>query len=140
MLFSFPPSFLAWVFVRADGCSSFIFFLSLKKINVLLVCWLTKTMTKKWRATAQSSPPLGLLAVPLRGLYFIGRLTILSHWLIIQTDDVLPINLLNCRFLVRHTFRCCQYIYALPCIALVVYCTVLTNLKLHWLVCVEHFL
>jgi hypothetical protein len=21
MLFSFPPSFLAWVFVRADGCS-----------------------------------------------------------------------------------------------------------------------
>jgi hypothetical protein len=48
------------------GCSSFIFFLSFKKINVLLVRWLTKTMTKKWRATAQSSPPLGLLAVPLR--------------------------------------------------------------------------
>jgi hypothetical protein len=126
-------------FCLCGGCSSFIFFLSFKKINVLLVCWLTKTMTKKWRATAQSSPPLGLLAVPLRGLYFIGRLTILSHWLISRTGDVLPINRLSCRFLVRHIFRCYQYIYALPCIALVVCCIVLANIKLHWLVCVGHF-
>jgi hypothetical protein len=35
MLFSFPHLFLAWVFVRGGGCSSFIFFLSFKKINVL---------------------------------------------------------------------------------------------------------
>jgi hypothetical protein len=47
MLFSFRQVFLAWFFVLCVGCSSFIFFLSFKKINVLQVCWLTKTMTKK---------------------------------------------------------------------------------------------
>jgi hypothetical protein len=48
MLFSFRQFFLAWVFVLCCGCSSFIFFLCLsKKINVLQVCRLTKTMTKK---------------------------------------------------------------------------------------------
>jgi hypothetical protein len=35
----------------------------LKKYKCCRV-WATKTMTKKWRATTQSSPPLGLLAVP----------------------------------------------------------------------------
>jgi hypothetical protein len=51
MLFSFPHLFLAWVFVRGGGCSSFIFFLSFKKNKCAAVCGLTKTMTKKVRAT-----------------------------------------------------------------------------------------
>jgi hypothetical protein len=63
MLFSFPHLFLAWVFVRGGGCSSFIFFLSFKKINVLHVCELTKTMTKKVRATPHKACVCWLLCV-----------------------------------------------------------------------------
>ena len=66
MLFSFPPLFLAWVFVRGVGCSSCIFFLVFQKNKCAAVCGLTKTMTKKGRATPHSSPPLGLQAVPVR--------------------------------------------------------------------------
>ncbi len=43
----------------------------LKKINVLQVRWFTKAMTKKMTATPQSSPPLGLHAVPMRWLLYI---------------------------------------------------------------------
>ena len=68
MLFSFPPSFFGVGFCLCVGLQLLYFFSCLlKKIQVLQVCWLTKTMIKKWRATAQSSPPLGLLAVP-RGM------------------------------------------------------------------------
>jgi hypothetical protein len=64
MLFSFPPSFFGRGF-----CSVYQLAAAAHRRNedVLRrhVCWLTKTMTKKVRATPHSSPPLGLLAVPL---------------------------------------------------------------------------
>jgi hypothetical protein len=65
MLFSFPPSFFwhGFLFVRWVQLLYF-FFLSFKKNKIVHVRWLTKNMTKKWRATPHSSPPLGLLAVP----------------------------------------------------------------------------
>jgi hypothetical protein len=65
MLFSFPQLFLAWVFVCALAAALVFFFLSFKKIQVLS-CVGYKNHDKKVRATPHSSPPLGLLAVPLR--------------------------------------------------------------------------
>jgi hypothetical protein len=76
MLFSFRQFFLAWVFVCVLACSSFIFFLSFKKINVLQCVWATKTMTKKLTATPHKACVCWLLwvgqalAVPVRWAVF----------------------------------------------------------------------
>jgi hypothetical protein len=134
MLFSFPTSFLAWVFVRAVGCSG-----CTPQVRgcAAAACVLAyKNHDKKVEGTRAKQPA------------FRAACRAFAAWSPLnppkgdfnQTDDALPINRLSCRFLVRHIFRCCQYIYALPCIALVVYCIALANIKLHWLVCVGHFL
>jgi len=53
-------SFFGVGFCSCCGCSAFIFFLCLlKKINVLQVCWLTKTMTKKLTATPNTALSFG---------------------------------------------------------------------------------
>ncbi len=139
MLFSFRLCVGLFLRLGVLACSSFIFLFTKNKCAAMCV---SKRQKKAWvAATAHRLACVGLcvcasLAVLLRGFGTFGE----EDFLFIRTDDALPINRLSCRFLVRHIFRCCQYIYVLPYIALVVCCIVLTNIKLHWLVYAGHFL
>jgi hypothetical protein len=73
--------FLAWVFVRGVGCSGCT---PQERGCAAAACVLAYKNhdKKKWRATPQSSPPLGLLAVP-RGwacLAFVDADNLYSCW------------------------------------------------------------
>ena len=106
MLFSFPHLFLAWVFVGALAAALVFFFLVFKKNTSAAVCGLTKTMTKKVRATPHSSRLWGCKPCLCCGLYFV-----------LTTDDILLHHLATRQYYLLCILRCCLHIYALLSIA-----------------------
>jgi hypothetical protein len=98
MLFSFPPSFLAWVFVRAMGAALVFFFLSFKKNTSAASVLAYKNHDKKVEGNSAKQPAFGAACRAFAAwacLAFDDDDDLFRCWAFILSNRMIFINVLN---------------------------------------------